>query len=138
MNKLTHGHRTCCICEKPLPNKGGNIKTCLTGIKGVKSACQNEREARLRKKYKDEGRRKGQYVKLVRNNVLDVNAIEAWRYCIGTKCKGNRKFYSPSKFVRQCERCKRLAPDVKFSKTPIVGSLILDDPLYKEFLYELD
>jgi hypothetical protein len=132
-NKLTHGQkmyrsgrkkaslskqvvpRLCCICNKILEYKGRNQKTCTTGVEGVKSDCQKIREQRLRQKYKKEGRRKGEYVK----PIIDTNAVYGLRICLGAKCLGKKKFYSPSKFVRQCERCLRLAPDYILYKTSV-------------------
>jgi hypothetical protein len=128
------GPRLCCICEKLLKHAGNNQKTCTTGIKGVKHDCQKEREFRLRKKYTKDGRRHGEDVK-PQGIHKDENLITAWRACIGTKCRGKKMFQSPSKFIRQCDKCKRLAPDVRFHKA---GKLIVDsdDIFYREKLHE--
>jgi len=125
------GPRICCICKKLLKHAGNNQKTCTTGIKGIKSECQIERELRLRKKYTADGRRHGEDVKPPGIH-KDENLSTEWRTCIGTKCRGKKRFQSPSKFIRQCDRCKRIAIDVKFHK---MGSFIME-PGYKEHLHE--
>lgn len=131
------GPKICCICKKLLTSKGNNTKTCTTGIKGVKSKCQKRREFLLRKKYTKEGRRLGEDVKPPGIH-KDENLYTKWRICIGSECRGKKRFQSPSRFIRQCDRCKRLAPDVTFNKT-LMGEYIYDgdNTTYRERLYEL-
>lgn len=131
------GPKICCICKEPLTSKGNNTKTCTTGIKGVKSKCQQRREFLLRKKYTADGRRHGEDVKPPGIH-KDKNLSTKWRTCIGTECRGKKRFQSPSRFIRQCDRCKRVAIDVRFHRT-LMGEYNYDgdDIQYKERLYEL-
>jgi hypothetical protein len=85
-------------CGKPVLNpKSGNVKTHTSRIPGIKSKCQELRDAKYLKKHKIKDQYKKPLNKSTEKSVM--------RYCLGPFCQGKKKFRSISIHHRQCGKC---------------------------------